>query len=123
MIFITDRKEEDVALGHRNGRYTYMDLNRVEQNVQTLCELAANLGIVVEVSVKTDWRPPGNFDAAEWPTQTQMGRYLQNVRNLCAALDLQVNLPVSMRHLTVAGANSIEIALKQAYEEIQRRME
>lgn len=122
MEFVTSRTEADTALGLARGFYRYEDLNRVERTVQALCVLAAQVGIDLKLTVKTDWGRPGDFDLAAWPTETQMARYIQNVHDICAALDLEVNIPASMRHLTAHGANNIEIALKQAYEEILRRM-
>ena len=123
MKFVTNRMEADVVLRRAKGCYSCADLNRVESNVKTLCQMAAEIGVEVAVSTKTDWGTPGEFDPAAWPTEMQMARYLKNVQDLCAALGLRVRLPASMRHLTVAGANDIEIALCQAYEEIRRRME
>lgn len=123
MKFVTNRTEADVILRRAKGCYSYSDLNRVEGNVETLCHMAAEIGVEIEVTTKTDWGTPGDFDTATWPTEIQMARYLKNVKDLCTALGLRVRLPESMRHLTVAGANDIEIALRAAYEEIQRRME
>ncbi len=122
MRFVTDRTQEDVLLCRCKGNYSYEDLNRVEKNVQTLCALASEIGIDLQLSTKTDWAMPGDFDPQLWPTSAQMQRYLQNVRTLCSALELQPPLPSTMEALTVLGANQIENALKEAYEEIGRRM-
>lgn len=122
MEFITDRTELDTQQGLAKGFYSYDDLNRVEKNVQTLCELAAQIGIELNLLTKTDWAMPGDFNSEAWPTETQMERYLRNVQDLCAALDIYPDLPLSMKHLTVTGANNIEKALSKAYEEIRRRM-
>ena len=123
MIFITDREAVHTELGMIKGFYTYADLNRVESNVEALSEMAVQIGIEMKLTTKTNWGPPGDFDADSWPTEAQMARYLQNVHALVAAFDIQMTLPASMRHLTVAGANSIELALKQVYEEIKRRID
>lgn len=122
MKFVTDRLEADVLQGRIKGFYSFEDLNRVESNVEALCTLAAGIGIVLDLETKTDWGLPGDFDPEAWPTGAQMARYLQNVKELCGALDLHPELPVTMRHLTVTGANTIEQALEKAYEEIRRRM-
>lgn len=122
MKFVTDRSEADVLLSHTKGFYSFEDLNRVERNVETLCVLAAEIGIVLDLKTKTDWGLPGDFDPEAWPTEAQMTRYLQNVKDLCGALDLHPELPATMQRLTVTGANGIEKALEEAYEEIRRRM-
>lgn len=122
MKFVTNRSDLDFLQGHGNGFYSYSDLNRVEGNVRTLCLLAAQVGVTIDLTTKTDWGTPAHFDAAAWPTDVQMARYLQNVYDLCAALDVRPELPTSMQLLTVAGANNIEKALKEVYEEIQRRI-
>lgn len=122
MKFVTDRTELDVLQGRAKGFYSYGDLNRVEMNVQTLCELAAQIGIDLNLQTKTDWAMPGNFESEAWPTEAQMARYLQNVQDLCAALGLRPELPLSMKNLTVTGANNIEKALEKVYEEIRRRI-
>lgn len=122
MKFVTDRTEADVLQGRIKGFYSYEDLNRVEGKVRALCELAAQTGIVLDLKTKTDWSLPGDFNPEAWPTEANMGRYLQNVKDLCAALDIRPELPSTMKHLTVTGANNIEKALENAYEEIRRRM-
>lgn len=122
MEFVTNRTEMDTAQGMAKGFYSYEDLNRVESVVQKLCEMAKSIGIDLKLTVKTDWGTPEDFDAEKWPTEQQMERYIQNVHAVCAALDLNVHIPTSMRHLTTYDANSIEIALQKAHEEIMRRI-
>jgi len=119
MYLITDRTEADVLLGNEKGRYTYQDLNRVEQAVTLLCALAARQNINPKLTTKINWGLPGAFSPDSWPTKSQMTRYLQNVRTLCAQLDIQATLPKSMARLTYVGANQIEKALQAAYEQMQ----
>ena len=122
MEFVTNRTEMDTVQGMAKGFYNHEDLNRVESAVQELCEMAKQIGVDLKLTVKTDWGTPGNFDAEKWPTERQMERYIKNIHAVCAALDLNVHIPTSMRHLTTYDANNIEIALQKAYEEILRRM-
>lgn len=111
MELITDRTYTDVLLGNSKGVYTCEDLNRVEQAVDTLSRRAAEVGIVFSPMVKLDWTEPGTFDPQQWPVQSQMQRYLQNVKDLCSAVGVSARLPQSMEKLTWEGANQIERAL------------
>ena len=63
------------------------------------------------LTVKTDWGLPGAFLAEDWPTASQMKRYLQNVRSLLQIVGIEAPLPGSMTKLTWEGANQIEKAL------------
>lgn len=119
MDLITDRTESDVLLKTEKGTYGYKDLNRVEDAVKSLQELAVQLDIPAVLITKTDWGLPGAFDAAAWPTQSQMRRYLQNVSDLCDAVAVNATLPKSMQGLTWMGANSIEEALSAVHIRIQ----
>ena len=118
MELITDRTSADVALGNSKGSYGYADLNRVEQAVANLAVMAKQLDVQLSLSVKTDWGLPGVFNAANWPVQSQMARYLQNVRLLLSAVGVQAVLPESMNALDYLGANQIEKALLVARERI-----
>lgn len=119
MELVTDRTKSDVLLGTEKGKYSAADLNRVESAVEELAVLAKKLGVNKQFEVKTDWGLPGEFSASQWPTKKQMARYLNNVWQLCNAVDLAANLPGSMEGLTWDGANQIEQALLLVYERIQ----
>ncbi len=97
---ITDRTNRDVArwkelhdkgwaamtasersewLGEMKGRYTYTDLNRVENMVKHLSDLFVEMGYIASpLPVKTDWN--------RWsvPTKTDMTRYFGNLETLLA---------------------------------------
>lgn len=120
MEFITDRTETDVLLGNEKGVYSFTDLNRVEGNVQLLAGELAELGYFLNIVVKTDWAPPGDFSAADWPTESQMERYLENVRAIRNIFPLERNgsLPKSMDKLTWQIANLIEMILEYACVQI-----
>jgi hypothetical protein len=120
MELITNRTYADVLLGNSKGVYSWEDLNRVEQAVDTLSRQAAEAGIVFQPVVKLDWAEPGAFDIQQWPVQSQMRRYLQNVKNLCSAVGVTARLPQSMEKLTWEGANQIERALLAVYTKLQR---
>jgi hypothetical protein len=90
------------------GAYNYNDLNRVETAV-------AELATVYRLSVvtKTDWT------VWDKPTQSDMERYLGNVRKIrecCASAPNFPTLPNSMSNLNFVGANNIELTLRRAYE-------
>lgn len=119
MQFVTDRTEADVLLGKPKGKYSHSDLNRVEQAVALLCEMAATLGVQLDVTTKIDWGRPDVFSVETWPTQSQMTRYLQNVHTVCNAFGVDLPLPKDLNHLDWNGANQIEKALQQAYSVAQ----
>lgn len=118
MEFVTDRTEADVLLGNAKGRYSAEDLNRVESAVAELCALAVCLDVHLDLITKTDWSGPGVFSQNNWPTESQMERYLQNVNTLCDRFSLGAGLPGSMADLDHQGANAIEQALQQTYKRI-----
>ena len=87
-------------LAGMKGAYNYTDLNRVETAVRYLAEL---LGVTV--TVKTDW------EVTDIPSQTDMARYLSNIRSLRkvnSALSTTPSVPDSMANLTYKTANDIE---------------
>lgn len=120
MQLITDRTKNDVLFGTKKGRYSAADLNRVENAVAELVDIARKIGANKTIMVKTDWDIPGPFSNGKWPTKGQMERYLNNVMYLCSLVELQSNLPKSMEKLTYNGANAIEQSLEIVYEQIQK---
>ena len=112
MEFVTDRTLADVQQGTAKGSYSAEDLNRVESAVKELSRLAAALDVCYEPITKTDWATAGVFSANTWPTLSQMQRYLQNVSDLCSAIEIKADLPRSMEELDWQGANRIEEALQ-----------
>lgn len=115
MKLITDRTEADVLLGTPKGYYGYEDLNRVEQAVAQLVELAKQLDEPFDLSCKTDWGPPEQFSGDTWPTVSQMQRYISNVHALCDRFAPEAALPATMDRLNWQGANDIEKGLHFAY--------
>lgn len=89
------------------GAYNYSDLNRVERAVSEISDLAG-LGLIT----RTDW---GMWDI---PMQSEMTRYLSNIKRIRDTFSLAVDLPDSMNNLTYTYANNIEIVLTLAYEKI-----
>ena len=118
MNLITDRTLEDVLLGTEKGHYGVADLNRVEQAVAELYELAKALGIYPPGEIKTDWDLFTLFSSETWPTQHQMQRYLANITHLCKAVQAASGLPATMENLTWDDANRIEEALLLTYPRI-----
>lgn len=118
--------------GEMKGAYNVSDLNRVESAVKylanllvsldtTLKDYAASEGVAWDnyfdlpysistysgITTKTTWAE------SDFPTLSQMSRYLSNVKTLTAALSASYPaLPSSMTDLTYAGANAIERALE-----------
>lgn len=113
MELITDRTESDSLLRNERGIYGYTDLNRVEQAVETIVGLAAQLGKPLDLEVKTDWGEPGVFPV-NFPTESQMTRYLGNVRTIREVFGISTQLPQTMRRLTWRSANNIEKVLQSA---------
>lgn len=119
MKLITDRTLTDVLVKNEKGVYGCEDLNRVEQAVQLLSRQAAMMDIHYAPTVKTDWALTNTVSAQTWPTQSQMDRYLANVKNLCILLGLELTLPQTMGGLDYQGANEIEAALLAAHHRIR----
>lgn len=90
-----------------NTYYNYSDLNRVEAKTAEVAELLTAQGYVTTVDVKIDWK------MTDFPTQTEMNRYLGNVKkcinNFCQMPG--VTLPDTMDRLDYIGANNIEKTL------------
>ena len=118
MEFVTDRTEADVLMGTAKGIYQDTDLNRVETAVAEISAQFHSLGISLELTVKTDWAPPGDFSLANWVTENQMARYLENVSVICGLFLVPIELPQAMSDLNWEGANNIEKILKAAVERI-----
>ena len=114
MELVTNRTEADALLGNEKGVYGYADLNRVESAVAELSTLFPALDINLAPDTKTDWGYPGPFSVDQWPTATQMRRYLQNIADIKTAFGISLWLPSSMSMLTWSGANNIEEVLKRA---------
>lgn len=100
IAMVTDRADG-------NTYYNYSDLNRVEAKTAEVAELLTAQGYVTTVKVKTDWK------ITDFPTQTEMNRYLGNVKkcvnNFCQMPG--VTLPDTMDRLDYIGANNIEKTL------------
>ena len=111
MNLITDRTLSDALLGNSKGIYAYTDLNRVEQAVLLLAQMAEKLDLWFTPRVKLDWGEPDAFDPERWPTRGQMERYLQNVRTLCTLVGVTARIPENMERLSWEDANRIEQAL------------
>ena len=85
------------------GSYNYSDLNRVERAVEEISD-ELGLGLIT----KTDW---GMWDI---PTQSEMERYLSNVRVIRDHFSIETEIPTSMSNLSYEGANNIEKILLSA---------
>lgn len=110
--FIINRTEESV--------YGYTDLNRVETAVQIVATEFPALGYpAINLEVKTDWFWPDDFDATQWPTKSQMKRYLNNIKVIKEPFPGLPDLPSTMDNLTWIGANNIERVLQEAIRRIK----
>ena len=116
---IFDRTQADVLSKTEKGYYGSKDLNRVENTVAQLQELAKQLGVQLQLETKTDWVLTDTFSQESWPTKRQMRRYLSNVAQLCAACGIQMPLPTTMEGLDWVGANQIEEALHHTGQRIK----
>ena len=115
MELITNRTEQDVRQKDGRGAYSYMDLNRVERAVTDVLNAAVQMDTPLDLETKTDWGPPGVFPE-NFPTASQMERYLGNVRMIRSAFGISVALPQSMSRLTWRSANNIERVLQEALQ-------
>ena len=119
MELITDRTEEDVRLRNERGVYGFEDLNRVERAVKAVGEAAVRMDIPLDLEIKLDWGTPGVFPE-NFPTESQMDRYLGNVRAIRDSFGISAPLPQSMNRLTRTGANNIEKVLQKALQTADR---
>lgn len=128
---ITDRTSQDVArwkmlhdkgwaamtddersewLGEMKGRYTYTDMNRVENAVKDLSDRFVEIGyLAAPLTVKTDWN--------RWsaPTVSDFNRYYGNIaslRALVAGYPTTPDVPTVNRRLDYSMANDIEQILE-----------
>ena len=114
---ITDRTAADVTVQNDKGTYNAGDLNRVGAAVQYIADLFHGLGYGFTVSPKTDWKE------TDWPTPSDMERYLKDVstlRGLLTQIDTTPNVPRSMEKLTHWTANDIEQILMDLDDSITR---
>ena len=118
MDLITDRTESDVLLGNSKGVYSYADLNRVESAAAMIAEQITELGFALQLQTKTDWDFPGNFSAWNWPVESQMRRYLQNIADIKRLFVISTQIPETMDKLDWNGANNIEEVLQIAFSRI-----
>lgn len=118
MDLITDRTESDVLLGNSKGVYSYADLNRVESAAAMIAEQITELGFALQLQTKTDWYLPGNFSAWNWPVESQMRRYLQNIADIKRLFVISTQIPETMDKLDWNGANNIEKVLQIAFSRI-----
>ena len=109
MEFITDRTEYDALVGNHKGVYSYTDLNRVETAVKLISD-TMSLGL----TTKTNWSLPAACNAKEWPVESQMKRYLENVAAVRRYFGITYPIPSTMDRLTWQRANNIELILKKA---------
>lgn len=118
MDLITDRTESDVLLGNSKGVYSYADLNRVESAAAMIAEQITELGFALQLQTKTDWDLPKNFSAWNWPAESQMRRYLQNIADIKRLFVISTQIPETMDKLDWNGANNIEKVLQIAFSRI-----
>ena len=110
---MTDSQKTEYKQYASQGAYNYENLNYVEAVVWIL---SSEMGL--DLTTKKDW------DRWTVPIQSQMDRYLGNVRTLINkyAETHDVSdfppLPDSMNHLTWEGANNIEECLTRMMEGI-----
>jgi hypothetical protein len=113
---LTARERAEWLAGFK-GAYNATDLTRVESAVKFLSDLLAEYGYAIPAETRIPWAP------ADVPTDTEMSRYLGNVRSLrdsYAHWIEDITLPDSMAYLTFEGANNIERLLLEIFYYIQQ---
>ena len=89
------------------GAYNYSDLNRVERATAELSNMLG-LGLIT----KTDWQM---WDV---PKQSDMERYLNNIKKIQNALNIEIGIPNTMSNLDFGFANNIETVLLTAFNKL-----
>lgn len=85
------------------GAYNHTDLNRVEGAVRYVSERMQSVGWFLYPDVKLDWK------VDDFPSVSEMERYLNNIRLLRAALPVGIpDAPPNMDRITYETANTIE---------------
>lgn len=94
-------------LAGMKGSYNIYDLNRVEMAVLYVIERLRIAGWYITVESKTDWK------FSDFPTASEMKRYLDNIRKLRSALPAGLPaVPADMDGFTYNEANDIERLLE-----------
>lgn len=129
---VTDRTAADVRARNGKGTYNYTDLNRVETAVAYLVDALNSAPEELKSYAKergVAWAslfdvPYGeysletkrNWHMQDFPTSTEMERYLSNVAALTTAFRTAYPaIPERMAKLNYTGANAIEEALEITY--------
>lgn len=114
---VTDRDSSELY-------YEYTDLNRVEEAAKTMAELLTNSGYPCIGNYKLDWKPmrelaTGDFDPNEWQTNTQMKRYLDNLKLIRKQYHnpITATLPEDMNFLSYVIANNLEKFILMVYND------
>lgn len=100
------QEERSEWLGEMKGRYSYTDMNRVENAVKALSAIFVAEGYIdTPLTTKTDWN--------RWsvPTRSDMTRYLGNIETLRSFVPLYPTTPKTPtvgQRLNYALANDIE---------------
>ena len=103
---IFNRTQKDLLLHTDKSFYNATDLNRVESQthyVETLLQLYSYFHS--QLNCKQDWQ------MSDFPTESEMKRYLNNIKQLMAVYYLKTTtpkLPTDMDDLTIDEANAIE---------------
>lgn len=139
LVLITDRTADDVKkikdlmqkgvskmtleelsewLTGMKGSYNALDLNRVGEAVLYVTERLKLAGWHIEPVVKTNWL------ITDFPTTSEMQRYLDNIKLLRSALPTGLpDVPVDMNKLTYEEANIIERILVMLDESVTNIMQ
>ena len=105
LVLVTDRTQNDVANGTKNGYYNSEDLNRVGSAMVYLRDRLNDNGYNINIEPETAWT------VSDIPTQSDMVYYLGCLGTLKAVLPLPPgtpDAPETMENLTYTGANNIE---------------
>jgi len=95
LSLVTNRTDE-------NTYYNISDLNRVETATKYLADVYSEYGYYFDFSIKDDWA------ITDFPTTSEMARYLNNVHKLGIYPPNSVTLPDSMNGIDFEDANNIE---------------
>lgn len=116
-VLVTDRTAADVAEQNAKGTYNAADLNRVGEAMNYVADRLKAAGYDPHISPKTDWKE------TDWPTPSDMERYLRDVstlRGLLTQMETTPDVPKSMEKLTHWTANDIEQILMDMNDTIAR---
>ena len=109
LVLVTDRTQNDVINGTKNGYYNSEDLNRVGGAMVYLRDRLNENGYNVDIDPNSTWLIS---DIQTYSDMTLYLNYVSIIRNQMSLPSYTPEVPDTMEHLTFSKANDIEKILE-----------